>query len=154
MSLTVSAFSGNQSTKVTLWDGGIGAGGENYPGHALDNYNGVEYFKLEFSQAVTLTDVARGWVSNDGDLEIGTNLGSLTAYDNGTTFPSLTGASNLWYISAANDTCRSNRTRDCDYVKVKSVTVSSVPLPAAVWLFGSALIGLVGVGYKRAESTL
>ena len=27
--------------------------------------------------------------------------------------------------------------------------VTAVPLPAAVWLFGSAILGLLGVGYKR-----
>jgi len=29
------------------------------------------------------------------------------------------------------------------------LTVSAVPVPAAVWLFGSALIGLVGFSKRR-----
>lgn len=33
--------------------------------------------------------------------------------------------------------------------EVASVEVSPVPLPAAAWLFGSALLGLVGVGRRR-----
>lgn len=35
-----------------------------------------------------------------------------------------------------------------DYAK-GSALVSTVPIPAAAWLFGSALIGLVGIGRKR-----
>lgn len=31
-----------------------------------------------------------------------------------------------------------------------SVTVSAVPVPAAVWLFGSGLLGLIGVARRRA----
>jgi len=30
-------------------------------------------------------------------------------------------------------------------------TVSTVPLPAAAWLFGSALLGLAGIGYRRGQ---
>ncbi|MBK1716536.1 hypothetical protein CKO27_02525 [Thiocystis violacea] len=26
---------------------------------------------------------------------------------------------------------------------------TAVPLPAAAWLFGSALLGIVGIGYRR-----
>jgi hypothetical protein len=32
---------------------------------------------------------------------------------------------------------------------VDNVTVSSVPVPAAVWLFGSAMVGLIGFGKSR-----
>jgi hypothetical protein len=31
-----------------------------------------------------------------------------------------------------------------------NISVSNVPLPAAVWLFGSGLLGLIGVGRRRA----
>lgn len=35
-----------------------------------------------------------------------------------------------------------------------SVTVSSVPVPAAVWLFGSGLVGLVGFGRKKKAAQI
>ncbi len=35
-----------------------------------------------------------------------------------------------------------------DYVQVKDASV--VPVPAAVWLFGSGLLGLIGVGRRRS----
>lgn len=36
-----------------------------------------------------------------------------------------------------------------NYPHLDNVSVNAVPLPAAVWLFGSGLIGLVGVAIKR-----
>ena len=33
-----------------------------------------------------------------------------------------------------------------------SVSMSAVPIPAAAWLFGSALLGMVGIGYRRRAS--
>lgn len=38
-----------------------------------------------------------------------------------------------------------------EYTVVAGAT-SPVPLPAAAWLFGSALLGVVGVGYRRRRS--
>jgi hypothetical protein len=35
---------------------------------------------------------------------------------------------------------------------VRDSNVSSVPVPAAVWLFGSGLVGLMGFNRKRAQS--
>jgi hypothetical protein len=40
-----------------------------------------------------------------------------------------------------------------DEIKFTS-DVSAVPVPAAVWLFGSGLVGLVGFNRKRAQSSL
>ncbi len=37
----------------------------------------------------------------------------------------------------------------CDTTTVLEGTVSTVPAPAAVWLFGSGLLGLAGIGRKR-----
>jgi len=36
-----------------------------------------------------------------------------------------------------------------DYVGIVSASTTVVPLPAAVWMFGSALIGLAGVGRRK-----
>lgn len=35
-------------------------------------------------------------------------------------------------------------------IPVATTNLSSVPVPAAAWLFGSALVGLVGIGRKRS----
>lgn len=36
------------------------------------------------------------------------------------------------------------------FASVNSVTVSAVPVPAAAWLFGSGLLGLIGVARKKS----
>ncbi len=36
-----------------------------------------------------------------------------------------------------------------DYASING-TVSAIPVPAAVWLFGSGLLGLIGVATKKA----
>ena len=38
------------------------------------------------------------------------------------------------------------------YTEVYNVTVSAVPVPAAVWLFGSGLVGLAGIARRRRQS--
>ena len=37
------------------------------------------------------------------------------------------------------------------YALITPLTVSPVPVPAAVWLMGSGLIGLIGLGYRRKK---
>jgi hypothetical protein len=37
-----------------------------------------------------------------------------------------------------------------DFTSVMTMQISQVPVPAAVWLFGSGLIGLIGIARKKA----
>jgi hypothetical protein len=32
-------------------------------------------------------------------------------------------------------------------------TATVVPIPAAAWLFGSALVGIAGIGYRRKNAS-
>jgi hypothetical protein len=48
-------------------------------------------------------------------------------------------------ICGADAGCFSN-------LAIDNVTVSAVPIPAAVWLFGSGLVGLVGVARRRKKA--
>jgi hypothetical protein len=38
-----------------------------------------------------------------------------------------------------------------DAYRVKDLAVQVVPIPAAAWLFGSALVGMAGIGYRRSR---
>lgn len=53
--------------------------------------------------------------------------------------------SNTWPIGFSKDTIFATAGGDF----AQSASVSSVPVPAAVWLFGSGLMGLVGVARRR-----
>ena len=51
--------------------------------------------------------------------------------------------------SALSDLTSGWEGRPVDYIGA-SVTTSAVPVPAAVWLFGSGLIGLIGLARRKA----
>jgi hypothetical protein len=76
-----------------------------------------------------------------GQINFGLDLGSLVASDPATSiaFTSITGSG-----SAQDPRTTENW--------VLTANVSAVPVPAAAWLFGSALVGLAGVGRKRNAS--
>ena len=77
------------------------------------------------------------------------------AYDNGNIF---TPAQGYFYETQGTDssyTVIPEFTNDSSYnmytasLLVKYVDVSAVPVPAAAWLFGSGLIGLIGIARRR-----
>ncbi len=45
-----------------------------------------------------------------------------------------------------------NAAFDFTSISATNTTVSAVPVPAAAWLFGSGLLGLVGVARRRRQS--
>ena len=144
---------------LNLWDGGIGLINKNErnttPQHTIDNQDGIDYILFQFDKAVKITDIVLGYVYRDGDIAYGTGDSGINGLKEiartGGSFGdnpfSLTSYSNTWLIAAGITPEDSVP----DYFKIKSITVETptVPLPAAVWLFGSALLGMVGIGYRR-----
>ena len=56
-------------------------------------------------------------------------------------------------VSAGNiGTAWGSSFQNTQYSEVFNVTVSAVPVPAAAWLFGSGLLGLVGVARRRRQA--
>ncbi len=88
-----------------------------------------------------------------------TNTSGLAFWDGGATSNSnaLGGTQKLWYVTAG--TPAGNTTRVA-YTEEATVTLTSggltvagvVPLPAAVWLLGSGLLGLAGVGRRKVKA--
>jgi len=93
----------------------------------------------------------------------GTNSGDFTARISGTTSPTLNLTGSDWFrlaISTDSGTSWSGDT-GYDYLQANSyrvhfsngsvltVDVQVVPVPAAVWLFGSGLLGLAGIARRK-----
>ncbi|MBK1719688.1 VPLPA-CTERM sorting domain-containing protein [Thiocystis violacea] len=136
--------------------------------HTIDNSNGIDYIKLDFSEAVKIEQIVLTIWRTDGDMTLGyggysagnlhidTDKGYLQEWtidltsDEDKTIDEI--LDSQWRIFAQTS-CGTGGDPDCtnDGFKLKSVTVSAVPIPAAAWLFGSALLGVVGIGYRRRE---
>lgn len=153
-----SILNDNQFSRLDQFSGGIGIGGGNSPYHAMDNNNGIDYVKLAFSEEVNITNIVLGWVYNDGDLAYGTGQKDLTevswtggSSDSFADSFTLTEFGDVWRIAASiADACGGCSNKD--YFKIESVTVQTVPIPAAFWLFGTALLGMLGVGRMRSTA--
>jgi hypothetical protein len=71
-----------------------------------------------------------------------------------------TGWSTYSFVATANFTnlffiiSNSGDTAADSSLYIDNVTVTNTPIPAAVWLFGSALTGLVGIGKRRQTKVL
>jgi hypothetical protein len=66
-----------RQTTLTSWgSSGLGAGGESYPEHAVDNEHRIDSILLAFDTKVTLKQVAFGWVDNDYDFTLAAYTGS------------------------------------------------------------------------------
>ena len=66
-----------RQTVLTAWgSSGLGAGGESSPEHAVDNAHRIDSILLAFDTAVTLKQVAMGWVDNDYDFTLAAYTGS------------------------------------------------------------------------------
>lgn len=126
--------------------------------HTVDNINKDDFVLFDFSQDVKLESIVLQLYGDDditygyGDTwnnglvnkDDGVITGSLLSGFISTHTLSSLGNDDIWRISAQIG-------EDNDSFKIKSITVSSsaVPLPTAVWLFGSALLGMVGIGSRR-----
>ncbi len=129
------AWSFNFSSGNFSMDGGtLTAGGFSYlpaSGTLADNGNGTytASYSFGFGPAPAVATTTTWDITQTGNSIILTTLDTELDGINGTSFTNIFGT-----VSPVMD---------------GTASVSAVPVPAAVWLFGSGLMGLVGVARKR-----
>lgn len=169
---------GATATNMHAWgsDGiGIGPGGN--PKHTASNaYGKREFFLLEFDQLVELekasiSEWGNDWgstSSGDSDVDYWAGAGMFDFDNLGTRFEDDIHSSVLfngqkrkvdfddnlgivnWLLIGPEAYDANTGTLEVhDYLKLRKVSVSAVPVPAAVWLFGSGLLALVGISRRR-----
>lgn len=98
----------------------------------------AESLTVSFSEAVTINSITFGnWDNNDDVTFSGLTL---TSFGDNSGVAAINELVSSFSLSAEGSN---------DDFRLKSITVSAVPIPAAAWLFGSALIGMVGLRRKR-----
>ena len=106
-----------------------------------DTYSlsGIDGGVFQATAPTAAIDLAEGWL---------TELNALNDADD-TTVSAFT-------MPAANNLFALESSSKQDYIVAIDIPgggTTPVPLPAAVWLFGSALLGMVGVGYRRRKES-
>ena len=89
---------------------------------------------------------------NQWDFVIGNDLGIAYGLDDVASIETRSGSSardRTGYCTSGTPTSCSNTTYAELLDSTGSWTMTTVPLPAAVWLFGTGLLGLIGIGRKR-----
>lgn len=72
-----------------------------------------------------------------------TTVGAADSYFRGVAF--------LFHSSSGDIVFRGTSTFNGGQTRGAYEGISAVPLPAAAWLFGSAMLGMVGLGYRRRD---
>ena len=135
--------------------------GENFPavagGHLVGNdAHGNNPFDILFS--IDATDVLFSFRTNPGRSTFTAFLDrvpqetlSMAATDSGKKTGRFYGFTKILFdkITVSADTGAGNY--NLDNLQFNAAPLSAVPVPAAVWLFGTALIGLVGFGKRKSK---
>ncbi|NEX20330.1 hypothetical protein G3480_08420 [Thiorhodococcus mannitoliphagus] len=143
----------NDQVSLGQWEPGLGVQFSGDNSHTVDNSGPDDFVLFDFgSLDVTVETIT---LARYGDADISYSSGSV--WDGNLTHQNNRGGSggseltialsslapdSLWrFFAKIGD-------RD-DSFKISGMTVSAVPLPAAAWLFGSAVLGFVGIGYRQ-----
>jgi hypothetical protein len=149
----------DQFAYLDSWSGGPGGlgvcadlSGDQCNPSSDDNITFGESLILVFSQAVTIDQITFNNGDHDqnfsGDFELSIDGGATTTYSLTNIFNTpLTGTE--FIFSNPNDQGGSDVSNEYQFY-IGAMEVTAVPIPAAVWLFGSGLLGLVAVARRRA----
>ena len=111
--------------------------------HYTGTTNGVPSVNTDGS--VDMTGWTVFWGATPGDINMGTGAAATVACTSGTMTCAVGESFTLDYLAVVP----SGDFTDVAYQLHLEGVVGAVPVPAAVWLFGSGLLGLVGVARRR-----
>jgi hypothetical protein len=139
ITLTVSS---ELPANIWRYNPGIGLRSHAFDTPRLDGYQVVEALHFDFDQDGIIEAIAFGdWDDEDNATFAGL---SFSGYVGNNSFINslneLVMDADGFDIGAALGT-----STDRNDFRIRSITVSAVPIPAAAWLFGSALLGVLGV---------
>jgi len=156
--LDLTASAGLDNAYLDSGDAGLGVcksltSGAQCLDKADDNVTFGEVLKLEFNKVIKLGSIAllngKHGTSFIGDIDISVDGGAYVGYAlNNVLALGLTGQSFMF----ANNNAIVNAEYKQDFYISSLTTPSAVPVPAAVWLFGSALIGLFGASRRKSTA--
>ncbi|MEE9412893.1 MAG: VPLPA-CTERM sorting domain-containing protein [Methylococcales bacterium] len=177
-----SSSGANTSFITSAGNSGIGIGPGSNPQNTAENDGGREFFLVEFDQSVSLNSASISEFGNDngstlgGDSDVnywvGTgafdfdNLG--TRFEDGIlsdvladgetrniNFNSGLGSINWLLLGPEAFDSGIATLAANDYITLRNIEfeIAAVPLPASIWLMGTALISLSGLNRKSAKST-
>lgn len=96
-----------------------------------------------------LSSLFGNWADIDFNIGTGKSDGFTSAFASGTWNPLTNAYALSWFTTVDNSVGGPCLPINCTAEFTFEGTASAVPLPAAVWLFGSGLIGLAGVAGRR-----
>lgn len=151
---------GNIDAGFSVYSGAFPTGtGAAFEGATWDHDNDVNTPKvLTYSTAANAPAGSTGLFNAFGNVTLGNNFGVITTVNylghvndfTGTATESLT-LNNLGpgFYSIAVGGASAGGTNTGTYAVTASMSVQPVPVPGAVWLFGSAIAGMVGFGRRK-----
>jgi hypothetical protein len=124
----------------------------------FDQFIDGDEFTLSFSTPVSAAGMY--FITGDplinGDIHLVTSVG--TALNSSIVDISLDDGGMAYYIGLISDTAFSSAAIQYDaggggnfLFNVDDITTSAVPIPGAIWLFGSGLLGLIGISRRRKQ---
>jgi hypothetical protein len=124
---------------------------EVYPADAIGDIF-VQEGQAAWKHEVGTYDAGDGMVglymkSNDGTFYSEVRKNEKDQFDHFATF--YNGTDYFWAIEDQDQTKTGRKWLDHDYNDVTATTATATPIPGAVWLLGSGLVGLVGVRRYR-----